>query len=228
MKQLLVALGLVGLVAAVALAEPFTAPRDRSDTPIYTSVTAEPIGGGNLRDAPFPLYSNMTTTATLFPVTFAGGAVSVDDYNLFDGMNPPYPPMYKFQFIGGVAQAGQAVFFTLYNYTGMTTGSFGVQLPYAGGYAWSITSADGAPLSVPVRSQGYVQMWADDGSVLTPSTGIWYVNTDTPTVGTTGPTYPGLTHAGVYVNHKYSIHLPEPTTLLMFGLGALILARRRH
>jgi hypothetical protein len=221
------------MVAATASAEPLTNPNDRSLAPIFTSVTAEPIGSpGTPRIADYPLYSNMTMTATLYYVTGSNGPVSADDYNKIIGDDGSIYIMDHFQFIGGVVTAGQVLFFTFWQSSGLypPISSFGVQLPYAGAYIWTITGAGGGSMNRQVGHCGIVQMWADNGIVVTPSTGIWYLNSDPPTVGTTGPTYPGFTDgSGHWLNHKFAILVPEPGTVALFGMGVLtLLVRRRH
>jgi len=227
MKKLLICVALMGLVAATASAEPFTNPGNRSLT-ANLEITATPLQGGTPRVADYPIYENMGMTASLYYVSFQGGAVSADDYNKFvPGQSTVYT-MDHFQFIGGVAQPGQVMFFTFFDSNGSYVSSFGVQLPYGGGYIWTITGAGGGSMGRPVHFGGFVQMWADDGSVVVLSTGIWYLNSDAPTVCTTGPTYPGLTVGGVYLDHKFAILVPEPGTLALFGMGIMTLVVRRR
>jgi hypothetical protein len=213
------------LVATTASAEPFTNPNTRTLSS-NIELTATPVGAGQPRVADFPLYSNMTMTGSLYFVSFQGGAVSADDYN--SGLGAGTATMDHFQFIGGVAAPGQVLFFTFFDTAGSYVSSFGVQLPYGGAYIWTITGAGGGSMNRPVGNAGFVQQWADDGSVVTLSTAIWYLNSDAPTVGTTGPTFPGLTAGGVPLDHKFSILVPEPGSLALLGMGVMTLVVRRR
>ena len=239
MKKLLVCVVLLGLVASTASAEPFVNPNDRSQQTILTSATAEPIPGGPLRVADYPIYSQMSLAGTLAVATFTGGVVSADDYsgaNAAPPNMPPYPPlppgisiMDHFQFVGGVSAPGEVLFLTFFDSAGSYVGSFGIQLPYGGAYIWTITGAGGTSMQDPVSNIGFTQMWADDGSVVVLSTGIWYLDTAAPTVGTTGPTLPGFTTTGgAVLNHCFSILVPEPGTLALFGMGVMTLVVRRR
>ena len=229
MKKLLVCVVLLGLVASTASAEPFVNPNDRSQQTILTSATAEPIPGGPLRVADYALYSHMSLAGTLAVQSFTGGVVSADDYNLNLPVPPVVPPMDHFQFVGGVSAPGEVLFFTFFDSMGSYMSSFGVQLPYGGGYIWTITGAGGGSMNRVVGDKGYTQMWADDGTVVVLSTGIWYLDTSAPTVGTTGPTLPGFTTTGgAVLNHCFSILVPEPGTLALFGMGVMTLVVRRR
>ena len=226
MKKLLVCVALMGLVASTASAEPFVNPNDRTQAEIYTSVEATPLAGGAPRVGDYPIYQNLSMTASLYSVSFAGGVVSADDYT---SIAPPgVTTMDWFRFIGGVGAPGQVMFFTFFDTAGSFINSFGIQLPYGGAYIWRITGAGGGSMNDPIGAGGFVQCWADDGSVVTLSTGIWFLNSDVPAVGTTGPTFPGLTVGGVPLDHKFQIDVPEPGTLALFGMGVMTLLVRRR
>ena len=231
MRKRLVCLALVGLVAGTAVAEPFTNPVDRSQVPIYTSVTAEPIGqGASPRgEGRTAIYSNMIPVGPLHYISAQSQSVSGDDFNKGPPPDPNQPvPLAGFSFIGGVSAANQVLLVTFFSSSGPSTypiplASFAIQFPYPGIYAWTINLSQ--PYNI-INRGGTVMMWADDGSVVTPSTGIWAFDTGLPTVGTTGPTYPGFTHEGVPENHKFAIFIPEPGTLALLGMGVMILVPR--
>lgn len=224
MKKLFVCVALLGLVAATASAE-LVNNNDRSTAPMYTA-TAQPM---DTQQARFPglghPYVNTTFGSYLTAVSATGGSVSVDDYNLANGSASW--ELTKFQFVGGVANAGEVLFFTFFTPGFAPADSFGVQFPQGGNFIWTITI--GTPAAHVHHNGGYYRMWADDGSVLVLSTGTWFMDELAPTRGTTGPAYPGFsTTSGAPLNHKFQIVVPEPATLAMFGMGVLTLIVRRR
>ena len=226
MKKLFVCVAVLGLVAASASAEPVNT-NDRSLAPMYTA-TAAPIDAGQAR-APTPgigiPYKNLAGTS-FSAVSGTGGAVAIDDYNLAIGASASWE-LNQFRFIGGVANAGEVLFFTFFTPGFAFNDSFGVQFPQGGNFQWTITIS--TPSAHLVHNGDFVRMWADDGSVLTLSTGTWFMSTDAPTAGTTGNTYPGFqTTGGADLNAKFQLIVPEPATLAMFGMGVLTLVVRRR
>lgn len=198
--RLLAVLAIIGFVAAPALA----------DRPVpLTTVTGEAMGtpDSGLRTATD--YSNMNLAGVINWSTTGTGHFSIDDYDGVETDNL----LETFRFTGGVTAAGGVLFFEFYDTGGAYVDSFGVQLPYVGGYNWTITIT--TPFLVP--ADGFCQIWADNGIVVQPTTGIWYANINAPTIGTTGTAYPNLVSplTGNHLDHKFEINfVPEPTTLI--------------
>jgi hypothetical protein len=226
MKKLLVCIALMGLVAASASAEPMN-NNDKTQTPIMTSLSAQPVGETAQQRLSGIIYNNLTNFHTnLYYLTGANGTVSLDDFNVSSAFGTMMWPLYQFQFVGGVVTGGQVLFFTFWDKDWVQVDSFGVQLPYGGAYLWTINIS--APQNHIIHNGCYVRMWADDGSVVTPSTGIWYMDASLPIKGTTHPTYPGYTDAGEPLNHKFAVIVPEPASLALLGMGVLTLVVRRR
>lgn len=222
MKKLFVCVAVLGLVAASASAE-MVNNNDRSLAPIYTA-TAQPMDSQARVPGLGHPYVNMTLGTSLSAVSATGGSVSVDDYNL--GGGSASWTLKKFRFVGGVAAAGQVLFFTFFTPSFAAQDSFGVQFPSGGNYIWTITIS--TPANHIHHNGGFYRMWADDGSVLVLSKGTWFMDSTAPTKGTTGPAYPGFTNGGNPLNHKFAVIIPEPATLAMFGMGVLTLIVRRR
>ncbi len=232
MKQLLVCVALMGLMAATAVAEPFDQPVDRSGWEIITTVSAERIDAGSPRAyVPQFIYDQWGTGATVAGTAASsalGGTVSVDDYNVVGSSLGQSFLLRQFYFVGGMSAAGGLEFFTFYDNGFNVIGGFGIVLPYAGVYGWNITMS--TPRDIP--DGGYVNMWANDGSYTAyPVTqGLWDANDGTADIGTTAPVpYPNLqTTGGTYLDHYMAIVIPEPGTLALFGMGFLTLVVRRR
>jgi hypothetical protein len=217
MKRTAILTLVFGMLATSASAEPFGYPGDRSSAPIYTAQLAD---GGDLRS--HLLYEGPGGTVNDTYVTAAGGFVSTDDYNTV--LSPGGTAiMESFRFVGGVAQAGGIVFFQFFDVNSYFVASFGAQLPVGNPALWQVVTPN---LVIPTG--GFVKMWADDGSVQSPTTGMWLAASGAPAVGTTGPTLPGITEGGVVLNHSFAITVPEPGTLALFGMGVLTLVTRRR
>jgi len=224
MKRFLVCAMLVGLVAASVSAEPLV-NTNRMNAPIYTAVSASPLDGSPSERLSGIIYNNLPLGSPLYYLSASSGTVSVDDFNTVSGFSGMWE-MNQFKFVGGVANPNEVLFFTFWDQNWSYMDSFGVQLPYGGAYIWTITIS--SPANHVIHNGGYVRMWADDGSVITPSTGIWYMDALAPAKGTTMGTYPGYTDGGMDLNHKFQIVVPEPASLALLGMGVMTLVLRRR
>lgn len=211
----------ISLLTVAGLAAAATAaPIDRSSIPIYTgtNVASAPLNTSPLVTSGVQ-YSNMEL-GTNFTSTATGGVVAAADYDSIadDDIN-----MGIFQFVGGVANAGEVLFFDFFDAGGTFYDSFGVQLSQGGNFIWTIT------LATPqiALDSGFVQMVADDGSAVINSTGVWFINSEAPTIGSALaadgnlPTGPG--------DYKFAIEaVPAPASAALLGLGGLVATRRRR
>ena len=112
MKKLLICAVLTGLVVASASAEPLATP-NRADAPIYTSVTAVPLGGTVDQRLSGIMYNNLYGTFAYY-LTGANGTVSTDDFNLQAGGTMGWE-LSQFKFVGGVVNAYEVLFFTFWD-----------------------------------------------------------------------------------------------------------------
>jgi hypothetical protein len=195
---------LAGLVAAFATAA-FAAP-------VLSNVTLEraPLDESVFGARDYLIFDNISSSTAWTNATTAGPGlmVGVEDYNL---PTVASPILTEFQFVGGVAAAGQILWFDFYDDMGTYIDYAGVQFPQGGNYIWTITI--GTPFAIP--DGGYMSMTAD--SYYSSSTGTWFMTQDPPAVGTTD----GLE------NYAFSLTvLPEPASLLLVALGGLFLRRR--
>jgi hypothetical protein len=164
------------------------------------------------------------TLGTNFSMSATGGVVACDDYDSSSAAGI-VTQIEQFRFVGGVANPLEVLFFTFFDTASNFVDSFGVQFGQGGDIIYTIDL--GTPVSV--ADNGFVQMWADDGSVVTTSTGTWFLNTAAPTIGTTDATPPGLTDgSGNYLDDKFEMtEVSEPASLALLGMGVLAFLRRR-
>jgi hypothetical protein len=226
----------IAVVAMVAIAGSASADFtsiDRSDYIIYTDVTATPIGVDSAqRGVGATVYSNMTSDAEGFFNLAAGPAdgdgvpqtINVDDYQ---SIAPGGGLMAEFQFVGGVTVAGGAMFFDFFDAGGTLVDGFGVLLPQAGNFIWTINITNN---DVAFAGSGFVQASIDDDGAIGPATGgSWFLTADDATVGDNLLSAGFGSPLGADLNHAFQINaIPAPASAALLGLGGLAAVRRRR
>jgi uncharacterized protein (TIGR03382 family) len=163
-----------------------------------------------------PVYSNMNSGPNgyvAFPA--ATGVLGFDDY---DSINDAPIVMDSFQFVGGVSTVGGIMFVDFFDAGGVFVDGFGVALPSAGNFIWTISLAG----TVTVADAGLVQMTADAAT-----TGLWFLGDGGPTIGSED-VFNGGGGDGQF-SHNFAINaVPTPGTAALLGLGGLIGFRRRR
>lgn len=128
----------------------------------------------------------------------------------------------KFRFVGGVTAVGGIldIFFLDAAGTGVIS-SFGVSLPSAGDFIWTITLNGVAGL--PAAKAGQVQI-----QTRTPSLGRWFL-TSTPAAPGTNSFASGYGSSnGLIAAFEFQELVPAPSSLALLGLGGLVVGRRRR
>jgi hypothetical protein len=179
------------------------------------SITATPEPG-----SPFSLRD----TGTIFDSQVAGsaGGTSVTQDAEFSnevrsqytstGVDANY--LTSFKFVGGVAAVNQVLFFQFYDSASMPISDFGVQLPQAGNFVWTITLAQ----SIPIANAGFVGLIPNVGV-----TGTFRYASTPPAIGTSSDVGDGK--PGYY---RYQINVPAPASAGLLALGGLVALRRRR
>lgn len=182
-------------------------------------ITATPVDGVFYAPRDSGIIYDSTTTASSGGTTVTVGGSIVEDYT--STAVDPVNQLMTHVFVGGVATANHVLFFNFYNAGGNFTGGYGVRLPQAGNFVWTITiNPFGPGGDVPITPSGFAQMVPDSG-VNNPggvaSTVTWRFTASAPTVGsTTGTVY------------RQSLNVPAPGAMALIGMGGLLASRRRR
>lgn len=225
MKRLLVFAAVLALVAPPAMAG--LTPPDRSDFPIYTAVAADMDGRG---DGSWPpCYDSIGAPYYADPSPAVTGPLGWDDYDIdpevsTDGV------LTAVKFVGGVATAPGVMWVDFYTYTAFGTGTtalgtawvtgFGVQLPSAGAFIWTIHASSDPLVTVPLT--GIMTITANSTTTYGIVNGTWYLGS-VLNVGSNNPL-----HGGDPPLMKQFALIPEPVSLALLGVGLLLVSRRRR
>lgn len=165
------------------------------------------------------LYSNMGSGTGYVAFTGATGPIGFDDYDTgFTGMQT----LDTFSFVGGVAAAGEVLFFEFYDSASNFVDAFSIAFGGGGNFIYTISGGGGAPIGTAFDSAGIVQVIADAGS-----TGQWFLADAGPTVGTEDAFFGG-NFDGIY-SHNFELNgIPAPGALALLSLGGLVATRRRR
>ena len=175
-------------------------------------ITATPIDGVFYAPRDTGIIYDSSTTPSSGGTTVTAGQTIVEDY-VSVGVDPTNQ-LLTHVFAGGVATANHVLFFNFYNAGGNFTGGYGVRLPQAGNFVWTITLGQ----AIPIANVGYVGLIPDIGV-----TGTFRYTASAPTVGTSMDVANGA--PGYY---RYKITVPTPASGALLGLGGLVALRRRR
>jgi hypothetical protein len=184
-----------------------------ADQRMITTISAAPLD--EIAPAGTPLYSSIPGPYSAFS---AAAFAFVDDYQT-GGVGTFQVDAMKF--VGGVTAAGGILDFFLLDNANNVVSSFGVALPQAGNFIWTIT------LNTPVNAahNGRLQIQTRGAT-----TGQWFMTSTAPSVGTNSVAF-GL---GSNLNPQriaaFEIQqlVPAPSSAALLGLGGLMAARRRR
>jgi hypothetical protein len=207
---------LVGLsCAGIASAAPLSGSFNLLDPSMYT-ITATPLNSAELRGGSDPTwYSAITGPYNAF--ASATGNVGFDDYGTAatDDIE-----VTSWRFVGGVEEVGGTMSFQFFDSDSQFVDSFGVALPQAGAFIWTITISSG--LTIPAN--GIVQAVVGEDF-----TGRWFLSATEPEIGTNDNTFGGAN--GGALSHRFEINgilIPTPGAMAVLGLAGLAATRRRR
>lgn len=158
----------------------------------------------------------------------ANGVLGVDDYTADPTLmaGEQRIRLNAIKFVGGVTAVGGILDFFFLGPVGDNTvyGSFGVTLPAAGDFVWTISGLSAQP-GRPLAS-GRLQIQTRGASV-----GRWFFTSTAPTIGTndiavgTGGTLNPQRYSTLEIDGQ---PVPEPGTMIAVGAGIAALAARRR
>jgi hypothetical protein len=208
------------LVAAAGMASADVA-LDSVDRSGYDIFTAQGVALETQNRGDFPAqYNNQDGPYSAFPPSGAAdGPLGVADYQSIATNNIA---MEEFVFVGGVDTVDAVIFVDFFDAGGNFLDGFGVALPEAGNFIWTITTG-----GLEVAAGGFVQMNIDDGTNGPLGLGQWFLN-DTPAA--VGDAL-AADIDGTAFNFAFSINgfeVPAPGAAALLGLGGLVATRRRR
>ncbi len=161
------------------------------------------------------LYSSIPGPYSAFAV---GSFASNDDYTTTTGGAGQFE-CDQLRFVGGVAQVGGVLDFFFLDSTGTNViSSFGVALPSAGDFIWTITG-----VASMADHTGRLQIQTRGAT-----TGRWFMTTTAPGAGSNSlATGHGSTLSPQRIA-AFEVNTPTPGSLALLGLGGLAAARRRR
>ncbi len=185
------------------------------------------VSNTTIRYQPIDSYYGSRDTGTIYDsstTASAGGTTVTSPNNIVEDYTSiavdPVNILMQHIFVGGVATANHVLFFNFYDAGGNYTGGYGVRLPQAGNFVWTVTLNPYAGGAVPITPAGYDQMVPDSGTNNpggVPSVVTFRYTSSAPTVGSTNGTV-----------YRQAFIVPAPASVALLGLGALVAGRRRR
>ncbi len=204
----------VALVASAGMADIVPSDVDRTGYQMYTA-TAQEIGDA-VAARGFPaMYDNIAAGPggyLAFPA--AEGVLGVSDYVSAATGNQA---LEQFRFVGGVTTASTVIFVDFFDAGANHVSGFGVTLPSAGNFIWTITLGG----AFTAADTGLVQIVTDAGTA-----GQWFLSDGAAAVGSTGAA--DVDNNGQALDHNYAMTVPAPGAMALLGLGGLVAGRRRR
>lgn len=213
----MIRISIAAVLVAAGTAVAGTTGIDRSGYEIYTG-QATALDSATVNRGVAPLYDNIAGPYAAFAPS-ATNPIGVGDYNSIATNDILVD---NFVFVGGVDVVGGVVFFDFFDAGGTFLDGFGVALPSAGNFIWTIS-----PTDLTVAADGIVSMAVDDGTNGPVANAQWFLTENVAAVGDAG--VEDVT--GTLFNFAFGINgtvVPAPGAFALLGLGGLVATRRRR
>lgn len=202
-------------IAGVASAAPMGGQFNLLDSSMY-SLTATPLDSNDSARGELDpsYYSAIAGPYTAFDA--ATGNIGFDDYN---SIAEDDFVLTSFRFVGGVAEAGGTMSFQFFDANEDFADSFGIALPQAGNFIWTITINS----EVIVPANGLIQAVVGDDF-----TGQWFLSVTDPDIGTNDLAIGGNETDASHRFELNGVPVPTPGALAVLGMAGLAGVRRRR
>ena len=219
------AIGALVMCSSTVIANPvFSGNVDRSNSAIHVGI-ASSLSSSGLNSVYSDLLAGPDGFAS-FPDTVidTDGQLEVAGFADYASISTGSILLDQIRFIGGVNQVGGTVFFDFFDSSGVFIDGIGVSLNQSGTLLWTVNLGT----AITIANEGFIRMSIDDenlsGSGST-ARGRWFLGNNGATIGDAGN---AEVSPDFNFNFELNSSIPAPGSLVLLGLGGIVVGRRRR